>query len=254
MSFAATLALVAGYEAISERAERGSSACRSRRPRRRRAALAVGAEPVPHLADRRPRHDAVRHLPLPARGAADALSPIWRRCRSSALVVMPMAFFAVAADAVRPRIAAADRHGLGPRLGGFVARMHRRPGRRAGAACRCRRSRRCFSSSPAFSGWRSGASAGGSPAFVPIAVALAVVLLAPRPGYPGRREAGRRSRCAAPTARYRIIGGKENRFVVEILAARRRAIRDRLGGAERGRRCDPLGCVTDLADGHRLSP
>ena len=84
MSFAATVALVAAYEAIAERADRSLGLADRTDQTMSRAAPAGGAGAVPDVADRRARHRALRHLPFSAGGAADAARQCRRRRRSSA--------------------------------------------------------------------------------------------------------------------------------------------------------------------------
>ena len=150
MSFAATVALIATYEALSARADRkldladatGSDAGSAAHGRRSSTlfltSLVAGLATAPFGA-----FYFQRVAPLTI-VANMAVAP------AVGFVVMPMALLSVVAHAVRPRGAAADRHAMGSRVDGRGRRDDRGVvGRRGAASARCRRCR-CSSSSPGF--------------------------------------------------------------------------------------------------------
>ncbi len=245
MSFAATLALVAGYEAISERADRalvlvdlGDRGVTKRFWLSARSllltSLIAGLATMPF---------AIYHF---QRAAPLTLFANLAAMPMVALVVMPMAFLAVLLMPFGLESLPLTVMGLGLDWVVSVARVT--------------------------AGWTEGW--GGVPmppvaalllvvvgflwlslwrerwrlaGLLPIAAALAVVLLAPRPDIL-IDEGGTTVAVRAADGAYRMIGVKENRFVVENWLRADGDPRPVSEALSEGVRCDPLGCVTDSAD------
>ncbi|WP_421723671.1 ComEC/Rec2 family competence protein [Bauldia sp.] len=88
---------------------------------------------------------------------------------------------------------------------------------------------------------------------IPILLAIPVVVLAPRPAIL-IDAGGRVAAVRGEAGRYQVIGAKDNRFVTDMWLradADPRSARD--DGIDAGVRCDPLGCTAALADGRLVA-
>lgn len=250
MSFAATVALVAGYEFLRERADRAAALADASDPGvlgrlwfstrgLLLTSLIAGAATTPF---------AVYHF---QRGAPLTLVANLLAMPVVGLVVMPMAFFAVVLMPVGLESLPLTVMSWGLDWVLFVARTV------AGRS----------------EGW------GGVPAapvaalvlvvigflwlclwherwrvlgVLPMVAALPVVLLAPRPdiliGAGGQVAAVR-----GQDGRYVVIGAKNNRFIVDMWLRADADGRTAKDNVDAGVRCDAIGCVVSLPDGSLLA-
>ncbi len=246
MSFAATLALVAGYEAIREHAERGLRlaevsergvlarlmlSARSLFLTSLIAGLATTPFAIYHFQRAAPLTLIANLLAMPVVG----------------LVVMPMAFFAVLLMPFGLEAVPLAAMGWGLDWIVFVARTTAAWSEDWGgipmapaAALLC-----VVAGFLWLALWHERWRLLG---LVPLAVAIPIFVLAPRPDILVDQN-GTTAAVRGADGRYRIVGLKANRFAVETWLradADQRPISDALS---EGVTCDAIGCVTGLANG-----
>jgi competence protein ComEC len=97
--------------------------------------------------------------------------------------------------------------------------------------------------------WRERWRLGG---LAPIAVAVPILFLTPRPDILVD-ESGLTAAVRGDDGRYRMVNGKENRFAVENWLRADADPRPVAEALSEGARCDPIGCVVERADGSRVA-